>query len=107
MDTRTEKIRLADGVPMKSSEVVALDAVAYLANTAFGSARKVMMALIALHEAEGIPFEDMLQLDDLPLEIATSRHRLDVTERLVRRVAHSAKMPNDIGRALNVRNRFQ
>lgn len=107
MDTRTEKIRLADGVPMKGSEVVALDAVAYLANTAFGSVRKVMMALIALHEAEGIPFEDMLQLDDLPLEVATSDARLGSTKELVRRVAVNRRLPRGIVANLNLRNRFQ
>lgn len=106
MDTDTYKVRLDDGVPMQGSDVVALDAVAYLANTAFGSARKVMMALIALHEIEGIAYETMLQLDDLPLEVATSDARLEATERLVRRVAHSSKLPADIACALNVHYRF-
>lgn len=106
MDTRTEKTRLADGVPMKCTDVVALDAIAYLSNTNFGNAQKVLMAIIALHEVEGIAYEDMLQLEDIPLELATTSQRMNATEAMVRRVAHSPKMCKEIARKLNVRTRF-
>lgn len=78
--------RIADGIAIPGTDVVAADVTALLAGVSFNSTRKVMIALDLLHRTKGIPFEELLKAEALPTAAANSERRLDATTDFVHSV---------------------
>ncbi|MEG1121234.1 MAG: hypothetical protein RSE62_03425 [Citrobacter sp.] len=78
--------RIANGLPLPQSEVVAADALALLSGVSFGSTIKVMLALNLIHTATGHSFDQLLAVESLPTAPPVSEDRFDSTRDFVHTV---------------------
>ena len=77
--------RVANGLFLPQTDVVAADVVALLAGVSFSTTVKVMMALRTVHAAKGIAYDQLLTLEALPTEPVANNNerRLEATTAFV------------------------
>ncbi len=97
--------RIAEGLLIPESNVVAADVVALLAGVNFTSAINVMLALRAIHEVKGLSYDTLLDVASMPTESAASEERRNSTSDFVYEIVDDPRSKS-VAKSLKLARRF-